>query len=93
MIGAEVVTAAARAIKLDVEIPRIRQSIAAVEQATAQMESAIAPGKTENEIWAHFHHGVIERDAEYVSTRLFTAGERSFPYFRESGPNTVSSGF
>lgn len=92
LTDADVLMGIARAIKLPEEVPYIRRSMAAVEKAVENMAFAIRPGMTENEIWAHFHHGLIERDAEYVTTRLLAGGERSHPYFRESGPYPVGDG-
>lgn len=92
LVDAEIVIGAAQAIKQAVEIPFIRRSMRVVERAVEEMHTRIRPGMTENEAWAHFHRGLIERDAEYVTTRLMVAGQRSFPYFRESGPYAIANG-
>jgi len=91
LVDAEWVTGVARAVKLDVELPLIRASMRAVEEATAQLEQGIAPGKSENAIWANFHHGLIERDAEYATTRLLVGSDRSYPYFQEASPAPVAN--
>ena len=92
LLDANPLLGVARALKTPEEIPVIRASVAAVQQAAGAMLEKLQPGMTENQAWAQFHHGLIERDAEYVSTRLFAAGARTFPYFRESGPHPMAAG-
>lgn len=82
----------ARRIKLAPELDVMREAVARVERATAELSAAIEPGSSEVEIWAHFHHGLIAREGEYVSTRLLAGGERTFPYSREAGPNRLARG-
>ncbi|MBL10474.1 MAG: peptidase M24 [Acidiferrobacteraceae bacterium] len=92
LTSADVIMGISRSIKMSEEIPAIRLSMDAVEEAVLKMENLIKPGMTENQIWANFHHGLIERDAEYVTTRLLVGGERSYPYFRECGEYFVTEG-
>lgn len=92
LVDAGITLGTAQAIKLPEEMPFIRRSMRVVEKAVEEMRSHIRPGTTENAVWAQFHRGLIERDAEYVTTRLLAAGHRSFPYFRESGPHTIENG-
>lgn len=82
----------ARMIKQPLEIDVMRHAIAEVEQATAELVSAIRPGATENQVWAEFHRGLIARNGEYVSTRLFQSGVRTFPYFQESSDSVMEAG-
>jgi len=82
----------AMAIKQPAEIDAIREAMAVVEVATAELEQAIAPGATENEVWAAFHRGLIANGGEYVVTRLLQAGERTFPYFMESSDHRLRAG-
>jgi Xaa-Pro aminopeptidase len=79
-------------IKQPLEIDVMRHAIAEVEQATAELVSAIRPGATENQVWAEFHRGLIARNGEYVSTRLFQSGVRTFPYFQESSDSVMEAG-
>ena len=60
-----------RMIKQPLEIDVMRYAVAQVEAATAALEAAIQPGATENEVWSKFHEGLIARDGEFISTRLF----------------------
>ncbi|MFM8867916.1 MAG: M24 family metallopeptidase [Ilumatobacteraceae bacterium] len=82
----------AMAIKQGAELDAIRQAMNVVEAATRELECAIAPGVTENEVWAAFHRGLIAHGGEYVVTRLLQAGERTFPYFLESSDHQLADG-
>jgi Xaa-Pro dipeptidase len=82
----------ARMIKQPLEIEAIRFAVARVEEAVAEVEQRIAPGVTENQAWAEFHRGLIARDGEFVSTRLFQTGPRTFPYFQESSNRIMLAG-
>jgi Xaa-Pro dipeptidase len=82
----------ARLIKQPLEIEAMRFAVARVQEAVAEVERRIAPGVTENEAWAEFHRGLIARDGEFVSTRLFQTGARTFPYFQESSNRVMSAG-
>lgn len=81
-----------RMIKQPLEIDVMRYAVAQVEAATAALEDAITPGATENEVWSKFHEGLIARDGEFVSTRLFQSGVRTFPYFQESSNAVMHEG-
>ena len=82
----------AMAIKQEAELEAIRQAMNVVESATRELEQAVKPGATENEVWAAFHRGLIAHGGEYVVTRLLQAGERTFPYFLESSDHRLASG-
>jgi Xaa-Pro dipeptidase len=82
----------AMAIKQDAELTAIRQAMDVVQSATRELERGIAPGVTENEVWAAFHRGLIAHGGEYVVTRLLQAGERTFPYFLESSDHQLAEG-
>jgi Xaa-Pro aminopeptidase len=92
LADATVVMQLAMAIKQPAEVAAIRQSMAAVEQATAELEAAIAPGATENEVWAAFHRALIANGGEYVVSRLLQSGARTFPYFLEASDSRLADG-
>ena len=50
------------------------------------------PGRTEAEVWAQYHHGLIAKEGHYVGTRLFQSGEKTFPYFNECGDRVMQLG-
>lgn len=89
---ADAIFAAARRVKLAVELPYIREAVARVEQAAGELEAAIRPGLTEVEIWAAFHRRFIAGGGHYVSTRLMQSGAATFPYFQEAGMRAVGQG-
>ncbi len=82
----------ARLIKQTHEIAVMREAVSRVEAAAASVEAAIAPGVSEVEVWSEFHRHLIATEGEYVSTRLFQSGPRTFPYFQEAGPRRMQSG-
>ncbi len=79
----------ARSIKGKDEILAMRCAVDACEKALGAMEAAIAPGKSEDEIWAVLHAENIKRGGEWIETRLFASGPRTNPWFQECGPRTV----
>lgn len=86
----------ARAAKSDEEVTCIRASLRATEAAMFAMRAAIEPGLTENQLWSIFHQHVIAAGADYIETRLLTAGEHTNPWFQETsdhviGPNVLIS--
>ena len=82
----------ARAIKDADELFCIKRSIAAVEYGVAQLEAAIRPGITENELWSILHQTVIANDGDYLETRLLSSGLRTNPWFQECGPHRLEAG-
>ena len=82
----------ARAIKSADEISRIRASLAAVEDGVARMREHLRPGMSENQLWALLHQSVIERDGDYIETRLLSSGPRTNPWFHETGRREIENG-
>jgi len=79
----------ARAIKSAGEIECIKESLRVTEAATAAMQQAIRPGLTENELWSVFHQHVIAAGADYIETRLMTAGTHTNPWFQEASSHVI----
>ncbi|HYZ82442.1 MAG TPA: Xaa-Pro peptidase family protein [Solirubrobacteraceae bacterium] len=75
----------ARAIKSREELKCVRASVAATEVAVARLRDAMRPGLSENELWSVLHQGVIALGGDYVETRLLSSGERTNPWFQETG--------
>jgi len=82
----------ARLIKQPLEIAVMREAVSRVEAAAASLEAAISPGASEVEVWSEFHRHLIATEGEYISTRLFQSGSRTFPYFQEAGARRMRSG-
>ncbi|RUV72030.1 aminopeptidase P family protein, partial [Mesorhizobium sp. M5C.F.Ca.IN.020.14.1.1] len=82
----------ARLIKSPDEILAMHRSIVACEAAMGEMEAALRPGISENELWAELHRGNIARGGEWVETRLLTSGPRTNPWFQECSSRTIEAG-
>ncbi len=92
LVPADTVLAAARSIKLAVEIPFMLDAMHRVEVAVGALEAAAAPGMTESEVWAHFHFELMAKQGQHTVTRLFQSGPNTFPYFQEAGARTLQAG-
>ena len=73
----------ARMIKCDDEILAMKCATAACEKAMDEMRELVAPGVTENQLWARFHSECIARGGEWIETRLLASGPRTNPWFQE----------
>ena len=82
----------ARAIKLDIELPFIREAMRRVEAGVRRLEETAAPDRTESETWAEFHYALMAKEGQYVSTRLFQSGPNTYPYFQEAGSRVLEAG-
>jgi Xaa-Pro aminopeptidase len=85
---------AARMIKLPDEIELMKRSCAVAETALREMEEAIRPGISENELLAIFWHRVLAQGGEHCFTRLIVSGQKTNPWFHEAdgkevGPNEL----
>lgn len=89
---ADQILSAARKTKLPGEIKLLREALCRVADAAFEMEARIEPGRRETEIWAEFSRPFIANGGQYVSTRLFQSGPRTFPYFQEAGSRKTEVG-
>lgn len=83
---------AARIIKLPDELELMRQSAAVAEAALYDLERAIRPGITENELLAVFWHRMLALGGEHCFTRLLASGYKTNPWFHEAGSKLVRPG-
>lgn len=83
---------AARIVKLPDEIELMRQSCAIAETALRDMEAAIRPGISENELLATFWHRVLALGGEHCFTRLIVSGHKTNPWFHEADGKLVEPG-
>jgi len=81
----------ARAIKSTEEVKCIEASLRATEIAVGKLRDAIEPGLTENELWSILHQSVIAQNGDYCETRLLSSGERTNPWFQETGSKVIES--
>jgi Xaa-Pro aminopeptidase len=90
--SASEVFVASRLIKTSAEIAVMREAMRRGQEAVLAMVAQLEPGRTEIEVWSHFHQHLIANGGEYVSTRLVQSGHRTFPYFQEAGDRVTSNG-
>ena len=83
---------AARIIKLPDEIELMRQSCAIADTALRDLEQAIRPGISENELLATFWHRVLALGGEHCFTRLIVSGHKTNPWFHEADGKLVEPG-
>jgi Xaa-Pro dipeptidase len=79
----------ARAIKSDEELKCVKASLRATEVGVGRLREAIRPGITENRLWSVLHQAIIEQNGDYCETRLLNSGQRTNPWFQESGAKTI----
>ena len=79
----------ARCIKSAEEMKCVAASLRATERGVAELRAAIRPGLTEVELWSVLHRSVIAQNGDYIETRLLNAGERTNPWFQESGDKVI----
>lgn len=82
----------ARKIKSADELLCMRRAIVSCEAAMAEMEQALAPGMSENDLWAVLHAGNIRRGGEWIETRLLASGPRTNPWFQECSARIIEAG-
>src|SRR5204863_1466466 len=63
----------ARAVKMPIEIPYLREALRRVDEATHRLEVGIAPGRTETQVWGEVHVDFMQKDGQCVTTRLLQA--------------------
>lgn len=83
---------AARIIKTADEIELLKQSAAICEAALHDLEQAIRPGVSENELLGTFWHRVLSEGGEHCSTRLLVSGHKTNPWCQEAGSKRVRPG-
>ena len=82
----------ARLIKSPEEIAAVELSMEVCDAAIARMRETICPGITENQLWAVLHDVNIAHDGEWIECRLLASGERTNPWFQESGNRVMQAG-
>ena len=92
MVDASRIMERARRIKSGDEIACMRDAIAACEAGMTAMREALAPGMTENELWALLHHANIARGGEWIETRCLASGPRTNPWLQECSDRTIRAG-
>lgn len=92
LTDADLAIEAARVYKTPDEIELLRQAVTVAEVALHDMEAAIRPGVTENELLATFWHRMLALGGEHCFTRLIASGYKTNPWFHEAGSKMVRPG-
>ena len=71
----------ARSVKCDGEIECMRWALRVAEAGMRRMEAALAPGMTENRLWAMLHETNIANDGDWIDGRMLYSGRRTNPWF------------
>lgn len=82
----------ARRIKTADEIRCIQLSVDVCDVAVERIRRALRPGLTENQVWSILHETNIAHDGEWIECRLLASGERTNPWFQESGNRVIRAG-
>jgi len=82
----------ARRIKSPEEIAVMNVAIGVCEVAMAEMRARLAPGMTENELWAILNQVNAAKGGEWIETRLLSSGGRTNPWFQECGARMIRPG-
>ncbi len=82
----------ARAVKSKEELVLMQASMTVCELACDAMQQYLAPGVTENALWAQMHEANIRLGGEWIETRLLSSGPRTNPWFRECSMRAIERG-
>ena len=82
----------ARAIKSDIELAAMKESLRACEEGMRRMRAALEPGITETKLWSLLHQANIELGGEWIETRLLSSGPNTNPWFRECTNRVIEKG-
>ena len=82
----------AKKIKTADEIVLLEQSCQVADAALLTLEQAIRPGISENELMGVFWGKMLALGGEHCSTRLLVSGDKTNPWFHESGERRVETG-
>jgi Xaa-Pro aminopeptidase len=88
----QAVTEIARSIKGPDEILAMKCAMHSCEIAMAQMQQALRPGMTENDLWAILQTENIRHGGEWIETQILSSSPRTNPWFQECGPRIMEEG-
>jgi Xaa-Pro dipeptidase len=92
VIDGQAVADRAKVIKTPEEVAAIHLAMTACDDGVTRMRSALRPGITEQQLWAHLHVANIETGGEWFETRLLTSGQRTNPWYQECSNKVIDSG-
>ncbi|MEO1191480.1 MAG: Xaa-Pro peptidase family protein [Pseudomonadota bacterium] len=92
LADAETLVERARIIKSPEEIELIRYSIAVAEMGITQMEAALRPGLTENQLLSFLHQVNTAHDGDWFECRILASGWRTNPWYGEASDKIIAAG-
>jgi len=92
VFDAEPTVELSRSRKSTEEMTALKYAISVAEYAMAEMEEALEPGITENQLWAILHHINIAHDGDWVDGRMLCSGPRTNPWYQEASHRRIESG-
>jgi Xaa-Pro aminopeptidase len=92
LIDAQALLEMARVVKTPEELQCLQLSMNVCDVAVDRMRAALRPGLTENQLWSVLHETNIAHDGEWIECRLLASGERTNPWFQESGNRVIEAG-
>lgn len=92
VLDAEIIVEQAKLIKSAEEILCMQRSVAVAQQGIAQMQAALQPGVTENQLWSILHQVNIAHDGNWIEGHMLASGERTNPWLQEASNKLISAG-
>lgn len=82
----------ARYVKSAEELICMRFAIDVAQAAMGQMREHLAPGRTENELYAILHQTNIANDGGWIDGRMLSSGPRTNPWYQEASGRVIEDG-
>ena len=82
----------ARMIKGPEELRAMREAIGHCEDGIRKMHAALAPGRSEQQVWSVLHQHNIATGGEWIETRLLNSGPRTNPWYQEASDRVIGEG-
>ena len=92
LVDGEALVEQARMIKSEEEILCIQHSIKVAQHGMKQMQDALHPGVTENQLYSILHQVNIAHGGDWIDGRMLASGERTNPWLQEATNKVIQEG-
>ena len=92
IVDGEVLVEQAKLIKCAEEILCMQRSVAVAQHGMKQMQEALQPGVTENQLWSILHQVNIAHGGGWLDGRMLASGERTNPWLQEATNKVICAG-
>lgn len=92
IVDAEVLVEQAKLIKSEEEMLCMQRSIAVAQHGMQQMQAALQPGVTENQLWSILHQVNIAHGGDWIEGRMLASGARTNPWLQEATNKVIEAG-